>query len=201
MDLPILIVDGLIEAMKEYKDLKEAGYSICIYQHKLNKACFQQNMVYGDVTVSSKIWWISGDKKSSNGPVKHVDKSIVKNEILLSQRLAEKLNKTVTRKLKKQKVYSSFKDTTWGADIADMESLNKCCKRFQFLLCVIDIYSKYEWVVPLKSKNHIRMINSFQNFLNESWHRSNKAWVDKGNEFYNMSMKLWFCWYWNIFNT
>ena len=97
MDLPILIVDGSIEAMKEYKNLKEAGYSICIYQHKLNKACFQQNMVYGDFidlprkTVSSKIWWISSDKRSSNGPVKHADKSTVKNEILLSQRLAEKL--------------------------------------------------------------------------------------------------------------
>ena len=174
MDLPILIVGGSIEAMKEYKNLKEAGYSICIYQHKLNKACFQQNMVYGDFTdlprktVSSKIWWISSNKKSSNGPVKHVDKSTVKNEILLSQRLAENLNKTVTRKLEKQKVYSSFKDTTWGAGIADMESLNKCCKRFRFLLCVIDIYSKYEWVVPSKSKNHIRMINSLQKFLNES---------------------------------
>ena len=47
-------------------------------------------------------------------------------------------------------------------------------KRFRFLFCVIDIYSKYAWVVPLKDKNGITISNSFQKILDESHHKSNE---------------------------
>ena len=49
-------------------------------------------------------------------------------------------------------VYSGFKDNIWGADLADMELISEFNKGFRFLLCVIDIFSKYAWVVPLKDK-------------------------------------------------
>ena len=62
-------------------------------------------------------------------------------------------------------------------------------KRFRFLFCVIDIYSKYAWVVPLKDKNGITISNSFQKILDESHHKSNEIWVDKGSEFCNSAMK------------
>ena len=63
-------------------------------------------------------------------------------------------------------------------------------KRFRFLLCVNDIFSKYAWVVPLKDRTGIT-INTFQKILKESNKKTKKIWVDKGSEFYNSSFKKW----------
>ena len=46
----------------------------------------------------------------------------------------------------KTAVYSGFKDNIWGADLADMQLISKFNKGFRFLLCVIDIFSKYTWL-------------------------------------------------------
>ena len=113
--------------------------------------------------------------------------------------LAEQLHKPIVRKFKKRKVYSGFKDNIWGADLADMQLISKFSKRFRFLLCVIDIFSKYAWVVPLKDKKGISIVNAFQKLLKESdrsktkykGRKPNKIWVDKGSEFYNNSFKKW----------
>ena len=69
-----------------------------------------------------------------------------------NQQLAEELHKPVIRKFEKRKVHSAFKDNIWDADLADMQLLSRHNKGIRFLLCVIDIYSKYAWVVPLKDK-------------------------------------------------
>ena len=49
-----------------------------------------------------------------------------------------------------------------GADLADMRLISKFNKGFRFLLCVIDIFSKYAWVVPLKDKKDVTITNAFQ---------------------------------------
>ena len=67
--------------------------------------------------------------------------------------------------------------------------ISKFNQRFRFLLCVIDIYSKFAWVIPLKAKKGITITNAFQKILDESNHKPNKIWVDKGSEFYNRSIK------------
>ena len=72
-----------------------------------------------------------------------------------------------------------------------MQLLSKFNKRFIFLLCVIDIFSKYAWVVPLKDKKSIIIVNAFQKILKESNRKPNKIWVDKGSEFYINSFKKW----------
>ena len=72
-----------------------------------------------------------------------------------------------------------------------MQLISKSNKGFRFLLCVIDIYSKYACVIPLKDKKGITITNAFQKFLKESNRKPNKIWVDKGSEFYNRSMKSW----------
>ena len=76
-----------------------------------------------------------------------------------------------------------------GADLADMQLISEFNKSFRFVLCVIDIYRKYMWVIPLKDKMEIANTNAFQKLLNESNRKSNKIWVYKGSEFYNRSMK------------
>ena len=88
-------------------------------------------------------------------------------------------------------MYSSSKDNIWGADLADMQLLGKFNKGFRFLLCIIDIFSKYAWVVPLKDKKGVSIVNAFQKIFKESDRKPNKIWVDKGGEFYNNSFKKW----------
>ena len=69
-----------------------------------------------------------------------------------NQQLAEELPKSIIRKSKKRIVYSSFKDNIWSADLTDMQLISKYNKGIRILLCVIDIFSKYAWVIPLKVK-------------------------------------------------
>ena len=96
------------------------------------------------------------------------------------------------RKFEKRKVYSAFKDSIWAADLTDMQLLTRYNKGIRFLLCVIDIFSKYAWVVPLKDKKGISIVKAFQIILKQSNSRKpNKIWVDKGSEFYNASFKKW----------
>ena len=66
-----------------------------------------------------------------------------------------------------------------------MQLISKFNKGFRLLLCVVDIYSKYVWAVPLKEKKGASIVNAFQNVLRKSNRKSNKIWVDKGSEFYN----------------
>ena len=72
-----------------------------------------------------------------------------------------------------------------------MQLISTFSKGFRFLLCVIDIYSKYAWVVPLKDKKGVSIVNAFQSILKKSNRKPNKIWGDKGSEFYNRSMKSW----------
>ena len=65
-------------------------------------------------------------------------------------------------------------------------------KDIRFLLCVIDIFSKHAWVIRLKDKKFITIINAFQKILDESNHKPNEIWVDNGIEFYNRSHKIIF---------
>ena len=73
-----------------------------------------------------------------------------------------------------------------------MQLLSRYNKGIRFLLCVIDIFSKYAWVVPLKDKKGISIVKAFQIILKQSNSRKpNKIWVDKGSEVYNASFKKW----------
>ena len=76
--------------------------------------------------------------------------------------------------------------------MADLQLISKFNKRFRLLLCVIDIFSKYVWVVLLKDKKGVSIVNAFQKTLNDSNRKPNKIWVDKGSEFYNSFAKKWF---------
>ena len=67
----------------------------------------------------------------------------------------------------KKEVYSGFRDNIWGADLADMQLISKFNKGFRFLLCVIDIFSKYARVVPLKDKKGVSIVDAFQKILDK----------------------------------
>ena len=86
---------------------------------------------------------------------------------------------------------SAFKDNIWGPDLADMQLLSRYNKGIRFLLCAIDIFSKYAWVVPLKDKKGVSIVAAFQSILKRSNRKPKKIRVDKGSEFYNAFFKKW----------
>ena len=105
--------------------------------------------------------------------------------VISNKELANELHKPIIRKFEKRKVRSPFIDNIWGADLAVMQLISQFNKGFSFLLCVVDIYSKYAWVVLLKEKQGITITNAFQRILVESNRKPNKIWVSKGSKFYN----------------
>ena len=116
------------------------------------------------------------DKKSASSS------GVANNEIKQNLQLAEELHKPITRNFKKRTLYSEFKDNIWGANLANMQLISKLNKGFRVLLCVIDIFSKYAWFVPLNDKNGVNIVNAFQKILNDLAKKPNKIWVDKGSE-------------------
>ena len=91
------------------------------------------------------------------------DKSIIKE-------LAEELHKPVTAKFEKGKVYSSLMDNTWGANFANIQLITKFNIGISFFLCVIDIFSKYTWVIPSTDKKVIKLLMLLK-ILDESNHK------------------------------
>ena len=126
------------------------------------------------------------DKKSRGSGV--ATNNVIKQNMQLAD---DVFHKSIIKNFKKRKVYSSFRDNIWGADLADMQLISKFNKGFRFLLCVIDIFSKYVWVVPLKDKKGVSIVNAFQKILDGSNRKPIKIWVDKGSEFYNNCFKKW----------
>ena len=114
---------------------------------------------------------------------------VANNQIKQNLQLAKELHKPIIRNFKKRTVYSGFKGNIWGADLADTQSLSKYSKGIKYLLCAIDLISKYAWVIPIKDKKGITSTNAFQKILKEYNRKPNKIWVDDGSEFYNNSFK------------
>ena len=101
------------------------------------------------------------------------------------------MHKPVIKKINKRKVYSQFRDDIWGVDLADMQSLSKKNRGIKYVLCAIDLFSKYAFVVPLKDKKGISIFNAFNKIMKQSNRKPNKIWVDQGSEFYNRVFKKW----------
>ena len=122
------------------------------------------------------------NKKASGGAIK--------NENMSNKELTEELRLLGNyEKILKKKIMLIF--YVWSANLAYMQLISKFNKGIFFLLCVINIFSKYAWVIPLKGKKDITIINDFKKILKESNRKPNKIWVDKDSECYNKPMKLW----------
>ena len=92
-------------------------------------------------------WFITFFDKITSG-------SGIKNENISNKELAEEIHKPIIRKFNKRKVQAPFIDNIWVADLANMQLISKFNKGSRFLLCIIDNYSKYAWVILLKDKKH-----------------------------------------------
>ena len=104
---------------------------------------FWQNFSFDCQSETLATW----DKSASGGAVK--------NENTSNQELVEELHKLIVRKIEKPNVQSSFTDNAWGADLPNMQLISKFNKRIPFSSYVINIFSKYTWVIPVKDKKDI----------------------------------------------
>ena len=93
----------------------------------------------------------------------------------------EELHKPLIKKFKRRNVYARFKDYIWAADLAEMGSLSLKNKNVKYLLCVIDVFTKYACVEPLKDlqKKDKTVFSAFIDIVNESNRKPNKSWVDQ----------------------
>ena len=107
------------------------------------------------------------------------------------RQLEVELHKPIISIFNKPKVHSSFIVNIWGADLADLQLISKFNKgiHFRFLLCVVYIFSKYAWVIPLDNRKGITITDAFQKILKVFNRKPNELCVDKGSKFYNKSMK------------
>lgn len=94
------------------------------------------------------------------------------------------LHKPIQRKFKRRKTVVAGIDIQWQADLADMSNLSKHNNKYRYLLCIIDVFSKYAWVVPIKDKTGKTLVQAFKSVLKQG--RSPKSLqTDKGSEFKN----------------
>ena len=105
--------------------------------------------------------------------------------------LANELHQPIIKKFKKRKVYSSFKDNIWGVDLADVQSLSKYNKGIKYLLCAIDFFSKYAWVISLKDKKGNGSVHALKKIISKG-RKPNNILVDQASEFYNQCFKDFF---------
>ena len=106
-----------------------------------------------------------------------------------SQQLAEELHKPITRNFRKRTVISYGIDEIRAADLVEMQKYSKWNKGVKYLLMVIDIFSKYGWIVPLKDKKTESVSLAFDTIFEKSKRKPEKLWTDKGSEFISKHFK------------
>ena len=153
----------------------QTGNTNFIYRNELDKACFQHGMAYerskdlpkrtlSDKGLRDKAFKIASDPKYdgyqrglASMVYKFFDKKSSGSGVATepNYQLANELHRLIFRKFKRRKVYSSFRGNIWGPDLADMQSLSKYNRGIKYLLCAVDLFSKYAWFVPLKDKEEL----------------------------------------------
>ena len=210
----IYSVCGPFTKQKErIKEFKRTGDTCYIYRTELDKAYFQHNSAYAnhkdlinrteaDKFLKDKAYNIASNPECDGyqrGLVSMVYKFFDKKSMgsgintakPSSSILADELHKPIINKFNKRKVYSQFKDNIWGVDLGDMQSLSRKNKGIKHLLCAIDLYSKYVFVISLEDKKGISIVNAFNKIIKQSERKPNKIWVDQVGDFYNNNFKKW----------
>ena len=116
------------------------------------------------------------DKKSTGSGIKSMS----------NKKIADELQQPIISKFKRWRVYSSFKDNIWAVDLADMQLISKYNRGIRFLLWEIDLFIKYAWIVPERSKKELLLLMSVSDKLKR---KPNKIWIDQDSESYNNSFK------------
>ena len=104
------------------------------------------------------------------------------------EKLAEELHKPIKRHFTRRRVITYHIDEIWAADLVEMQQFSKGNKGFRYLLMVIDVFSKYGWIVPLKDEKGETVAETFKSIFKDG-RKPELLWTDKGTEFYNRHVK------------
>ena len=98
------------------------------------------------------------------------------------EKLANELHKPIIRNFKRRKVnFGNEPNNIWSADLIDLKKLKKYNNGFQYIINIIDLYSRYAWSIPIKNKTGKSIVEAFDSITK----KPKKLWVDNGSEFYN----------------
>ena len=198
--------EPFIRHKQRITDFMNDGKLSHILKNKLDVACFQHDSAYAkykdrlnrkksyvvlknkalEIAVNPKI---NGYQRGLASMVYKFFDNRAKGYGLNNEIFAEELHKPIIKNFKRRKVYSSFKDSIWGIDLGNMSLISRFNNGIKYLLCVIDLFSRYSLVIPLKNKKGDSIVEGFKKILNNSNRKPNKIWVDNGKEFYNNKFK------------
>ena len=129
-----------------------------IYKNKLDKVCFQHSVWRTKRLPLEKVLRDKAFKNSNDPKYDAYQRGLASMVYMFfdkqssgrgvatikpNYQLANELHRQIIRKFTKRKAYSSFRDNIWGVDLAGIQSLSKYNKGIKYLLCAIDLYSKY----------------------------------------------------------
>ena len=143
-------------AYGDFEDLKRRTFSDKVLRDKASDIAKNHKYDGYQRGLASMVYKFFDKKLKGSG---------VNIEVKHNEQLSLELQEPIIRNLKKRTVYSGFILDLWGADLADVQLISKFNKGFRSLLCVIDVFSKYAWVVPLKDKKAVSIVNAFQKLL------------------------------------
>ena len=160
--------------------------------------CYRDNNTKGGKQTCDDKMLNELDTLQPNDTREKIDRSVVRSIIGTKRRLgwglewndelANELHKPIRKKFKKRHVFSSNVDAIWASDLVDMQSFSKYNKGYKYILTIIDVFSKFGWAIPLKTKNGKDVTRAFAKLWTEQ-EPPVRLWTDKGKEFYNKSMK------------
>ena len=157
-----------------------------LYKNEWDKACFQHDAAYNkykdlknstqsDTGLKNKAYKIAVDK-SKNSYERLLASMVYKlfnersNKVLSgsgieNKQLADELHKPIMKKFKRRKVPSSYKDNIWGVHLADMSLIHKFNKEIKYLLCDLDLFSRFTWVAGIKDKKGVSIVKGFKKII------------------------------------
>ena len=167
------------------KKSRESGNLKDLYRTKLDKACFAHDAAYSESkdlaqrTISGKVLKdraceiprnpnYDGHQRALASIVYKFSDKKTGLGASVNEDLAEKLQKPVVKKIEIRKAYPRFKDHIWVADLGEMGSLSSPNRCVKYLLCVIDVFTKYVWTKSFKVKQVKTVLNGFVEIVNES---------------------------------
>ena len=92
------------------------------------------------------------------------------------------------KRFQKRSVLAKKVDDIWTADLVDMSPYSRLNSGYKYLLTVIDLFSKYGWIVPLKTKTGKEVAMAFQKLFITTNALPGRLWTDKGTEIYNQQL-------------
>ena len=102
---------------------------------------------------------------------------------------AYSLLKPTKYKFKRNRIVTTGLDDLWDVDLAEVGNLHKHNEPYKYWLVVIDVFSRYLWVIPVESKHHTNMVKAFTTLFEKTQRRPKKLRTDKGTEFTNRAVK------------